>query len=75
MYDNINELLQDLGLAEREARYWHENYNTLQESIVHCEDCKWWDDSVNFPSCRRVHISMDANDYCSRGEKIHGGAR
>lgn len=77
MYDNINELLQDLGLAEREARYWHENYNALQESIVHCRDCKYWEVSKikggeGYHICTKVRLGWGGiiafpNDFCSRG--------
>lgn len=81
MYDNINELLQDLGLAEREARYWHENYNALQESIVHCRDCKYYSQILEHgksglcdrdecaDGCNNTCWQMYPEDFCSRGER------
>ena len=45
-----------------------------KNEVVRCKDCKYWDNGV----CKPTHIDiydedvmldMDADDFCSRGEK------
>ena len=54
-----------------------------QKEIIHCKDCKYWQEPIEqsgykYPSqCTRDEraymeecaILMDADDFCSRGEK------
>ena len=40
--------------------------------IVLCKDCKYWNKSDNAVWCRRTAIGifrMEADDFCSKGEK------
>lgn len=40
--------------------------------IVMCKDCKYWEKKENAVWCRRTAIGifrMEADDFCSKGEK------
>lgn len=43
--------------------------------VVRCKDCKWWDDipsstyTPQYHRCRKINISMTAEDFCSFGER------
>lgn len=38
-----------------------------QKEIIHCKDCKYW--RKNGDCYGGFDFEMDANDFCSRGEK------
>lgn len=43
----------------------------LYESVVHCKDCRWWQDDYMGTWCSRLSgvRSTNADDYCSWGER------
>ena len=57
----------------RNLRIWH-----LEDSepVVHCKDCKWWEEPVqdflDYGYCVAVgRLTVPKpNDFCSRGEKV-----
>ena len=50
-----------------------EEYDIL--NIIRCKDCKYWFPNKNFMEdstfyyCSNLGVDMDADDFCSRGEK------
>ena len=39
------------------------------KGIVRCKDCKYWNKIGYAVYCTRHMLNMDADDFCSRGER------
>ena len=40
--------------------------------VVRCRECKHWDSETKFPYCWYRDDNVEANDYCSKGERKGG---
>lgn len=37
--------------------------------VVRCKDCRWYENDGYHTHCRIMRLSVEAEDYCSRGER------
>lgn len=37
--------------------------------VVRCKDCLWYENDGYHTHCRIMRLSVEAEDYCSRGER------
>ena len=43
------------------------------EEVVRCKDCKWYENDGYHTHCRIMRFSVEAEDYCSSGERREDG--
>lgn len=41
--------------------------------VVRCKDCRWYENDGYHTHCRIMRLSVEAEDYCSRGERREDG--
>ena len=39
-------------------------------NVIHCKDCKHYDNRMRFNWCKAYHCTHSENDFCSIGERI-----
>ena len=63
------------------AKYdWREICEMLNDAptvdaveVVRCKDCRWYENDGYHTHCRIMRLSVEAEDYCSRGERREDG--
>lgn len=41
--------------------------------VVRCKDCKWYENDGYHTNCQIMRFCVEAEDYCSRGERREDG--
>ena len=42
--------------------------------VVRCKDCRWFENDGYHTNCQIMQFCVEAEDYCSRGERREDGA-
>lgn len=42
--------------------------------VVRCKDCRWFENDGYHTNCQIIRFCVEAEDYCSRGERREDGA-
>lgn len=77
--DDLEQALRDAGLAEvikddcsKCTSAWGVPIVDA-EPVVRCKDCRWLENDGYHTRCRIMGLSVEAEDYCSRGERRKDG--
>ena len=75
-YEELKEAYKELLEENKQIKHDMTNLEircriaeAISKNIVHCKDCKQWEDGCkNFGNGRMIH-ETDADDFCSYGER------
>lgn len=65
--------MQDLYLPYRFQNMLDEMPTVDAVEVVRCKDCRWLENDGYHTRCRITGLSVEAEDYCNRGERRKDG--
>ena len=48
---------------------YEKGWNDRDSQIVRCNDCRWFENDGYHTNCQIMRFCVEADDYCSRGER------
>lgn len=70
---DVDELKLELKWLEVDTPVYHDVMSTIDEiatvEVVRCKDCRWLENDGYHTRCRITGLSVEAEEYCSRGER------
>ena len=74
---DADELKHELKwLEEYDPPVYHDVASTIDEiatvdaePVVRCKDCRWFENDGYHTNCQIMRFCVEAEDYCSRGER------
>ena len=65
---DVSYIYQDC--ADNRIETWIDEMPTVDAiPVVRCKDCRWLENDGYHTRCRIMGLSVEAEDYCSRGER------
>lgn len=65
---DVSYIYQDC--ADNRIETWVDEMPTVDAvEVVRCKDCRWFENDGYHTNCKIIRFCVEAEDYCSRGER------
>lgn len=65
----LSEHFSVLKTVEFDREQYEQGWHDRDSQIVRCKDCRWFENDGYHTNCQIIRFCVEADDYCSRGER------